>query len=206
MTGPALSTLHRALRLQPTPAESLVVGIETIVHPKDLLDHKVTSWHQLWSPKDQDTDGLADIFDRILIKVHERGGLPPLTGEDVRRALQRQRAYTVMGADRLSPTDLLRLPNEALEELACIFNTMEQLQAWPHQLLMTIGAMRAKKDNGDRIIGLLPGGRGAELEQGVLRPLGRSYKRQLGSEGGLRQGPTGGADRLRPRSTGPWIP
>eukprot|EP00959_Pyramimonas_sp_CCMP1952_P267152 5585455-Pyramimonas_sp.AAC.1 len=27
---------------------------------------------------------------------------------------------------------------------------------WPHQLLLTVGAMRAKKDNGDRIIGLSP--------------------------------------------------
>eukprot|EP00959_Pyramimonas_sp_CCMP1952_P379778 7955438-Pyramimonas_sp.AAC.1 len=33
---------------------------------------------------------------------------------------------------------------------------MECSQMWPHQLLLTVGAMRAKKDNGDRIIGLLP--------------------------------------------------
>eukprot|EP00959_Pyramimonas_sp_CCMP1952_P176654 3692202-Pyramimonas_sp.AAC.1 len=62
--------------------------------------------------------GLPDLFQHIIDHIQAQG-LPPLSGDDARYALRRQRARTGLGADRLSPLDLLRLPQEAPEELAC---------------------------------------------------------------------------------------
>ena len=61
-----------------------------------------------------------------------------------------------LGVDCLTPLDTSRLPAPALDELAALLNVCEQRQAWPRQLLLTIGTLLPKKLKGDRVIGLLP--------------------------------------------------
>eukprot|EP00959_Pyramimonas_sp_CCMP1952_P325685 6816645-Pyramimonas_sp.AAC.1 len=61
-----------------------------------------------------------------------------------------------MGADRLRPTDLMRRLEAALEELGMILAAAEKTLMRLHQLLLTVGVMRAKKDNGGRILDPLP--------------------------------------------------
>jgi hypothetical protein len=98
--------------------------------------------------------GLQECFHRVVERIQECP-LPPITRHEVRQAIKRLKANTALGADRLRPADLLRLPDNAPSELAELFNMAEHVQMWPHQLLHTIGVMRAKKDNGDRILGIM---------------------------------------------------
>eukprot|EP00959_Pyramimonas_sp_CCMP1952_P185201 3872610-Pyramimonas_sp.AAC.1 len=60
-----------------------------------------------------------------------------------------------MGVDVLSPTDVERLPDVALDELARMYGVIEETLTWPSQLGLTIGRMIPKKASGDRVIGLL---------------------------------------------------
>eukprot|EP00959_Pyramimonas_sp_CCMP1952_P303499 6351119-Pyramimonas_sp.AAC.1 len=61
-----------------------------------------------------------------------------------------------MGVDRLSTVDLDRRHLTALDELAVILDARVVSQCWPHQLLLTIGALLPRKVAGDRVIGSLP--------------------------------------------------
>eukprot|EP00959_Pyramimonas_sp_CCMP1952_P366667 7679173-Pyramimonas_sp.AAC.1 len=52
-TAPAVSTLHRALREQPLVSDTLEVNGTSVVHPKDIMDHKRKHWVSLWGPSGQ---------------------------------------------------------------------------------------------------------------------------------------------------------
>eukprot|EP00959_Pyramimonas_sp_CCMP1952_P095115 1989012-Pyramimonas_sp.AAC.1 len=60
------------------------------------------------------------------------------------------------GIDRLSQLDLERLPDEALSELAELFNMFEECQTWPWQLMGVLGRLLPLKAEGQfRVIGLI---------------------------------------------------
>eukprot|EP00959_Pyramimonas_sp_CCMP1952_P208887 4369242-Pyramimonas_sp.AAC.1 len=150
-----MGLLHHSLRPQPQPAEVTIDQGTTIMHPKDLIDSKVDTWRRLWAPEGgTNMCGLQECFHRIVERIQECP-LPPITSHEVRQAIKRLKANTALGADRLRPAGLLRLPDNAPSELAELFNIAEHVQMWPHQLLHTIGVMRAKKDNVDRILGIV---------------------------------------------------
>eukprot|EP00959_Pyramimonas_sp_CCMP1952_P037855 792334-Pyramimonas_sp.AAC.1 len=80
--------------------------------------------------------------------------MEPITEWDVRKAAHAMKANTGLGADRMTPIDVERLPSEALVELAELPNANERTLAWPHQAQLIIGKLLPKKMNGDRAIGL----------------------------------------------------
>eukprot|EP00959_Pyramimonas_sp_CCMP1952_P228721 4782179-Pyramimonas_sp.AAC.1 len=108
------------------------------MHPKELIDQKIQTWTDLWAPHTVDYHCLHAAFQRIIDRIQECP-LPALTADDLRRAASRLKANTALGVDRLRPGDFQRLPQDALQELADLLTTSERLQAWPHQLLHTIG-------------------------------------------------------------------
>eukprot|EP00959_Pyramimonas_sp_CCMP1952_P236982 4952571-Pyramimonas_sp.AAC.1 len=64
------------------------------------------------------------------------------------------KAAAGLGADRMTPIDVERLPSVALVELAELLNAIERTLAWPHQTQLIIGKPLPKKLSGDRVIGL----------------------------------------------------
>jgi hypothetical protein len=81
--------------------------------------------------------------------------MEPITEWDVRKAAHAMKANTGLGADRMTPIDVERLPSEALVELAELLNAIERALAWPHQTQLIIGKLLPKKVSGDRVIGLV---------------------------------------------------
>eukprot|EP00959_Pyramimonas_sp_CCMP1952_P388554 8141767-Pyramimonas_sp.AAC.1 len=58
--------------------------------------------------------------------------------------------------DMTGPRDLLRLPDEVLQQYTDPLNQIEIGGAWPPQVMVTCGAMAPKKVAGDRVLGVLP--------------------------------------------------
>eukprot|EP00959_Pyramimonas_sp_CCMP1952_P251040 5246873-Pyramimonas_sp.AAC.1 len=59
--------------------------------------------------------------------------LVPLDVADVRAALARMKARAGLGIDRLSPTDIERLPDEGIQCLCDLFHMIEEGLSWPWQ-------------------------------------------------------------------------
>eukprot|EP00959_Pyramimonas_sp_CCMP1952_P215827 4514378-Pyramimonas_sp.AAC.1 len=102
----------------------------------------------------KDILALEDLCYDIRRRVRDEA-LPPLTVLDIRQALKRMKVGGAMGVDRICVHDLDRLPDVALAEMCIILSVCEEVQCWPHQVLLIIGTLLPKRLAGDRIIGLL---------------------------------------------------
>ena len=98
---------------------------------------------------------MRDIFEQLRTRAMD-DELADLTGAQLRNVLRGMPPSKAQGVDALSPPDLLRLPDEALESFAELLNQCEPNFFWPQQFMLTIGAILPKPKEGDRIIGLLP--------------------------------------------------
>ena len=55
----------------------------------------------------------------------------------------------------MSPVDVERLPDSALEEARGLCRLVEEGLAWPWQAMAAVGRLLGKKSGGDRVMGLL---------------------------------------------------
>eukprot|EP00959_Pyramimonas_sp_CCMP1952_P196262 4103234-Pyramimonas_sp.AAC.1 len=76
-TVPALSALHRAIREQPLASDTLEVNGTSIVHPKDIMEHKREHWVSLWGPPGLPLSELPGLVHEIRQRVSDEA-LPPL--------------------------------------------------------------------------------------------------------------------------------
>ena len=74
----------------------------------------------------------------------------------MRRAAASFPADTGLGVDNFSPRALLRLPDDALQELAHLLAAAEHLGSWPDALHLVLIVLLPKVDGGHRPIGLFP--------------------------------------------------
>eukprot|EP00959_Pyramimonas_sp_CCMP1952_P274210 5731754-Pyramimonas_sp.AAC.1 len=146
--------LFKATRDAPLPTLELDSTDGMIYQPMDVIDKKAQHWHKLWtSSQDISMDTVSATFRRIKEATFP-GDFPEITTSDIRGALRRMKPRAGQGLDRLSPTDLDRLPDAALAALASLFVMTEESCTWPWQLLPVLGRPLPKKSSGDRIIGL----------------------------------------------------
>ena len=76
--------------------------------------------------------------------------LPPITVAAVRGAARAMKAKAGLGIDRLSPVDVERLPDAALEELCDLYHMIEEGLSWPWQVLTCVGRLLGKKAGGEK--------------------------------------------------------
>eukprot|EP00959_Pyramimonas_sp_CCMP1952_P263316 5506274-Pyramimonas_sp.AAC.1 len=60
------------------------------------------------------------------------------------------KARAGLGIDRLSPTDMERLPDEGIQCLCDLFRMIEEGPSWPWQVMCVVGKLLGKKSGGDR--------------------------------------------------------
>eukprot|EP00959_Pyramimonas_sp_CCMP1952_P454062 9469293-Pyramimonas_sp.AAC.1 len=154
-SGAAIPVLHKSIKSPPPPVEEPVLKGEVLHHPKAIIDHKVTRWHELWSSgASVDGQRLIQVLEDARAEADLRS-LPPLTGTMIHEAAHSMKPRAGQGVDRLSQLDIERLPPEGVGELAQLLNDAEACLTWPWLLLLTIGRMLEKKSGGDRIMGLV---------------------------------------------------
>eukprot|EP00959_Pyramimonas_sp_CCMP1952_P368536 7719680-Pyramimonas_sp.AAC.1 len=121
----------------------------------DVIDKKAQHWHKLWtSSQDISMDTVSATFRRIKEATFP-GDLPEITTNDIRGTLRRMKPRAGQGLDRLSPTDLDRLPDAALAAIAFVMVEESCKWPWPWQLPV-LGRLLPRKSSGDRTIGLSP--------------------------------------------------
>ena len=148
-------TLFRATKDSPIPTTEIDTAAGVLFQPMDFIDNKAAHWHKLWtSTQDISMGKITNTFRRIKEATFP-GDLPDIEMGDIRTALRRMKPRSGKGLDRLSPTDLDRLPEEALSSLASLFMMIGECCTWPWQLLPVLGRLLPKKSSGDRIIGLV---------------------------------------------------
>eukprot|EP00959_Pyramimonas_sp_CCMP1952_P040235 841158-Pyramimonas_sp.AAC.1 len=76
----------------------------------DIVDRKVVRYHRPWHSGVTTWDGVLATMETIRSRA-QVGQLVPLEIPDVRAALSRMKARAGLGIDRLSPTDMERLPD-----------------------------------------------------------------------------------------------
>eukprot|EP00959_Pyramimonas_sp_CCMP1952_P201502 4213570-Pyramimonas_sp.AAC.1 len=79
----------------------------------DIVDRKVLRYHKLWHSEVASWDGILATMGTVRSRA-EVEQLVPLDVADVRAALSRMKARAGLGIDRLSPTDIERLPDEGI--------------------------------------------------------------------------------------------
>ena len=99
------------------------------LHPDEVAQEFLAQWGKLWKPGEGGTD-------RNPWAGKARGdvGLPPITGQKLRAGAKAMGKGKSPGHDGWVGEDFLKLPDEALEELAHLLNGVEQWGAWPAKL------------------------------------------------------------------------
>ena len=81
--------------------------------------------------------------------------LPPITADDVLRALSEIKKSTSLGMDLWEVMFLESMRGKALEEFVVLLNTTERAGAWPDHTWLNIIIMMGKPGGGSRHIALM---------------------------------------------------
>ena len=109
----APGVVHRHVRgALATPLE-ITVGGQTRASPQEIMKYHADKWRNIWQDPHYSQDKLRDIFDTLRMRAQEES-LCELTGNQLRDVLRGMPPNKAQGVDALSPPDLLRLPDIAL--------------------------------------------------------------------------------------------
>eukprot|EP00959_Pyramimonas_sp_CCMP1952_P017987 381461-Pyramimonas_sp.AAC.1 len=116
----SIGAIHKSLKEHIPVTDALHrqtdAGIEILVHPVDVIDHKVAKWQALWRSGSLAFQYIMDVC--AIIRDHARiEQIEPLTIADLRQAAAAMRPKAGLGIDQMSPLDFDRLPDCAVAEL-----------------------------------------------------------------------------------------
>eukprot|EP00959_Pyramimonas_sp_CCMP1952_P068875 1437691-Pyramimonas_sp.AAC.1 len=144
------------MRQDPAQALEIFDGTDASFHPKDIVDCKARRWHRTWAtPISDPSEAMGNVLKVAREAVLNTDPLPVLEDPDLRKALKAMKPRAGLGVDRLTPCDMERLPDQGLEVLASLPNSIEHLLAWPAQTMLAIGRLLPKKVSGGRVISLI---------------------------------------------------
>ena len=99
--------------------------------------------------------GLRDAI-RELRRDAREDALPDLDGNALRAAFKCLKRKTALGADQVSPGDLLDAPPECIDKLAALWGRAERALTFPVQCMAVHMVALPKGEGDERLIGLLP--------------------------------------------------
>ena len=147
--------LHRHVKQDPpAPVESLLPG-SVVSDPSAIMADKQKMWQKKWlDPVDTQQD-LQEAISGALRRAGE-DPLDPIEASQLSSLWQRAPAKKAPGIDVLRVADVQRLPQQGVEELTALLNSIELAGVWPEQVFATICALLPKpNERGDRTIGMI---------------------------------------------------
>ena len=130
-------------------------GTAFITCPDTAAESRGRSWHTLWA---RDLRLLSSMYARLsaqrLACIEEDDPLVG-TADMVRRGMRKLNADAKPGGDRWTGREARCLPDEAIDELTVLLNSINEKVAWPRQVMHNIVVLLGKPKGGDRPICLV---------------------------------------------------
>lgn len=112
-------------------------------------------WSRMWTRWKHQGEEVINNIVGILDEVNA-SDLPPITAEDVRRAIGMLSKNTALGIDLWDVKWLRSADDEMIKELTELLNFIEMVGTWPEQIMMNIIVLMGKPGGGVRPIALMP--------------------------------------------------
>eukprot|EP00959_Pyramimonas_sp_CCMP1952_P087564 1832243-Pyramimonas_sp.AAC.1 len=123
---------------RPETVEKIQQG-SSVADPDQIMSNRADEWEKHWADPSVTPDQLLDGIHMVMGRAWQQP-LAPLQLQQLDRLPPAISATKAKGIDNIGPLEVQRLPTEGRQEMIDLLNDIEEVGAWPRQMLATIGS------------------------------------------------------------------